>query len=64
MFTETQQHIYECSEIRKKVDYLNFSELKYEMIFGPLKSQERFTKAYHVLLQARDDLLKNPSPAT
>ena len=50
----------ECGGIRNKI--ANFSDLRYEMIFGNLKDQEKFTKVYHLMIQARDDLLKDSSP--
>ena len=43
--------------IRSKLDYINFSGLSYEMIFGKLVEQEKFTRVYHLMLQARDDIL-------
>ena len=49
-----------CTAIRSKLDSENFIGLKYEIIFGTLKDQEKFTKVYHLMLKARDDLLKIP----
>ena len=60
LFTETQEHVFMCTAIRSKLDSENFIGLKYEMIFGTLKDQEKFTKVYHLMLKARDDLLKIP----
>ena len=57
MAEESQQHVFECIKIRSKLDYIDFSGLSYEMIFGKLFEQEIFTKVYHVMLQARDDIL-------
>ena len=66
LFIETQQHIFECCEIRKKCDYVNFGGVSYKMIFGTLKDQEMFTKVYHMMFQARDELLNGSwsSPST
>ena len=49
--------MFECEQIRNKLGYVDFSELNYEMIFGRLEDQEKFTKVYHVVLKARDDIL-------
>ena len=49
LFPESQEHIFYCSDLRIK--------LKYEMIHGNLQNQESFTKVYHLLLQARTDIL-------
>ena len=54
---ETQQHVFECEQIRNKLGYVDFSGLNYEMIFGRVEDQEKFTKVYHVVLKARDDIL-------
>ena len=58
---ESQQHIFQCIGIRRRLNCTNFNELKYEMIFGKLEEQEKFTKVYHLMLQAREDLIKNSS---
>ena len=55
---ETQQHVFECHQIRTKLGSVDFSGLNYGMIFGRLEDQEKFTKVYHIVLQARDDILK------
>jgi hypothetical protein len=59
--TETQQHIYECFEIRKHVDYLDLDACRYEMIFGKLDEQVKFAKNYHLMWNARADILKSGS---
>ena len=41
---------------------MDFSDLRYEITFVTLKDQEKFTKVYHMMIQARDDLLKDSSP--
>ena len=55
LYTETQ-----CNAIRSKMDSEHFIGLKYERIFGTLKDQEKFTKVYHLMLKARDDVMKIP----
>ena len=45
---------------------MDFSELDYEMVFGNLEKQEKFTKVYHLKLWARMDILiekKKSSPS-
>ena len=59
LFTESQEHIFECQVIRKKLSFLNFSDVEYKMIFGRLKEQEKFAKVYQIMLNARADILKN-----
>ena len=54
---ESQQHIFQCIGIRRRLNCTNFNELKYVMIFGKLEEQEKFTKVYHLMLQAREDLI-------
>ena len=63
---ETQEHIFHCTAIRSKVNFLKLDSVNYQMIFGKLVEQEDFTKIYHVMLQARTDILKSnasPSPS-
>ena len=42
---ESQQHIFQCNEIRRRLDFLNFNDLKYDMVYGNLEEQEKFTDA-------------------
>ena len=66
LFPESQQHLFQCSVIRKKFQSVDFTELNYEMIFGNLENQEKFTKIYHLMLLARNDILdekKKSSPS-
>ena len=63
---ENQEHVFLCTAIRSKVNFLKLDSVDYQMIFGKLKEQEEFTKIYHVMLQARTDILKSkasPSPS-
>ena len=57
LFPELQQHILQCSEIRKKVNFLDVCNLKYEMIHGTDEDQVKIAKVYHILMQARADIL-------
>ena len=57
LFPESQQHLLDCSDIRQKLPDIDFSKVKYEMIYGNLKDQECIAKIYHLILQARSDML-------
>ena len=58
LFRETQQHLLECPSLRMKTKHLiKFSDYDHSMIYGSLINQEKFTKMYHILLQAREDIL-------
>ena len=60
LFSETQEHILQCSVLRDKVQHLSidFSSVEYKMIFSNLDNQEKIVKIYHLLVQARCDILK------
>ena len=53
LFPESQKHIFHCSDIRNKLDFINFSELNYEMIYDDINRQEKIAKVYHLMLEAR-----------
>ena len=58
IFKETQQHLLDCPTLRSRTKTLvKFEELDHKMIFGTLEEQETFAKSYHIILQARKDLL-------
>ena len=58
LFTETQQHLLECPEIRLRTkNLINFKEAEYEMIFGNIKNQEKIAKIYKIIIEARKDIL-------
>ena len=58
LFKETQQHLIECPIIRLRTKHLiQFKDFDFNMIFGPISSQEKFAKMYHIVLQARKDIL-------
>ena len=57
LFPETQQHLFQCTEIREKLNFVNFGELAYNMIHSNLENQEKFAKCYHLMLKARIDIL-------
>ena len=40
LFPESQQHLFQCTEIRSKFQMVDFMDLNYEMIFGNLQNQE------------------------
>ena len=57
LFPESQQHLLHCSDIRLKLPDIDFSKVRYEMIYENLKNQECIAKLYHLILQARSDIL-------
>ena len=58
LFTETQQHLLECPELRMGTKHLiDFKTVDHEMAFGSLKNQEKIAKVYKILIEARKDLL-------
>ena len=60
LFTETQEHLVECPAIRLRTKSLiNFQEVSCEMIFGTIKNQEKIAKSYHIILEARKDILQD-----
>ena len=61
LFSESQEHLLQCGEIRNNLKNVDFSSVKYEMIYGSLKNQENIAKVYHLILQARKDILNNRS---
>ena len=62
LFRETQQHLLECPTLRMRTKHLfKASEFDFSMIFGTPSNQEKFTKIYHILLQAREDILTTTS---
>ena len=46
LFSETQEHVLQCSVLRDQVQHLNidFSSVDYKMIFGNLEKQEKIVK--------------------
>ena len=64
LFPETQQHLYVCPVLRIKCSQLiDFSQMDQRMIFQNERRQEKFVKSYHLLLQAREDLLTSQKSA-
>ena len=58
LFTETQQHLLECPELRLRTkNLIDFKNANYEMIFSGLKNQEKIAKIYKILIAARSDML-------
>ena len=58
LFPETQQHLLECPEVRIRTKHIiEFKALDYQMLFGNLKNQEKITKNFQIILEARNDLL-------
>ena len=47
-----------CFDIRKSLNTVDFIGVKYEMIYGNLQDQENIAKVYHLILQARKDILE------
>ena len=58
LFSESQQHLLVCQPLRMSLRGLvDFDSLKYDMIFGPIKEQEKFAKNYTQILCVRQDIL-------
>ena len=57
LYPESQKHFFHCADIRANVEYINFGGLDYDMIYGGVDDQEKFVKVYHLMLQARKDML-------
>ena len=64
LFTESQEHLLDCHEIRKKLRFIDFSEIRYQMIFGNLEEQEKFTKSYQLVIHAWEDIKNISSPSS
>ena len=45
LFIESQEHLLKCHEIRKRLSFIDFSEIRYPMIFGQLEEQDKFAKS-------------------
>ena len=60
LFTETQQHLLECPELRMRTKkIIKFKEVEHRMSFGNLKNQEKVAKVFKILLEARKDILES-----
>ena len=57
LFPESQEHLFSCLDIREKLKDVDFIGLKYDMTYGHLHEQETIAKVYHLILQARIDIL-------
>ena len=64
LFPETQEHLFQCSEIRKKQDLVNYRELSYNMIYGSLENREKLAKSFHPMLMTRMDLIREQKTST
>ena len=65
LFSESQEHLCECPEVRKRLCNIELSDIKFEMIHGKQSDQEKFAKTYHIILKAWEDIIKkNESPST
>ena len=64
LFTESQEHLLDCHEIRKRLSYVDFSEISYKMIFGNLTEQEKIAKSYNLVLNAWDDIKNISTPSS
>ena len=59
LFPESQEHLFSCVEIREKLKDVDFTNVKYDMIFRNLHDQGKIAKVYHLILQARSDILNS-----
>ena len=58
LFSETQEHLYQCSEIRKHLPTnIDFSQCNYKMLNGKIEEQEKLAKVYQLILEARKQIL-------
>ena len=64
LFTESQEHLLDCHEIRKRLSCIDLSEIRYPMIFGNLEEQEKFAKSYQLVLNAWEDIKNISSPSS
>ena len=64
LFTESQEHLLDCHEIRKRLSCIDFSEIRYPMIFGNLEEQEKFAKSYQLVLNTWEDIKNISSPSS
>ena len=63
-YSQSPKNIFSIVVIKeKKLDFISFSELNYEMIYDDINSQEKFAKVYHLMLEARKDMLDKTSTA-
>ena len=63
LFPESQEHIFNCTEIRENMKDVNINGVNYEMIYGEYEKQEKFVKIYHLMLKVRKDMLNKSSTA-
>ena len=58
IFSETQQHLLECTIIREKLkDVVQFESLSIQMAHQSIESQELLARNYTIILNARRDIL-------
>ena len=57
LFSETQEHLYYCSTLRRHLTDVNFADYSYNMINGNIEQQEKFVKVYQVILEMRKDIV-------
>ena len=54
LFTETQQHLLECTVLRIRTKNIsNFKEVDHNMIFCSLKNPDKVTKIYKILIEEK-----------
>ena len=59
LFIENQQHLANCPKIREKPGKnIDFSSFDYSFVSGSIAQQEVFAKQYTIILETRDELLK------
>ena len=57
LFSETQEHLFLCSGIRKHLKNIKFDNYCYNMLDRNLVEQEKFAKIYTLILETRTDIL-------
>ena len=59
---DRNKNTYLVSFVLKLIIILNFENLNYNMINGPIENQEIFAKQYTAILNAREDIMNNNLP--
>ena len=58
LFPESQEHIFQCIDIRKRLKDVNFDGVSCDMSYKNCENQEKFAKIYHLMIQIRKDMIR------
>ena len=61
LFPESQEHIFQCIDIRKRLKIVNFDGVSCDMSYKNCENQEKFAKIYHLMIQIRKDMMRKSS---